>query len=299
MRTISWTLFLLTIPIGVARPQEQEPSTRANPTTARSTSLLKLAERVAGKFHFSAAEGDRAVQSTFELRATPLLHWTNATRGEQQGVVYVWTSAGRPAVIGTVFVLIQNGQVERQKIAFHTLAETPITGDYDGTRFWAPEVGLNFRSVAEIPARTRTQRLIQMRNLARRFSVAITYPKSKTATLRLAPQPLFRFGTAGQQTEDGAIFSYSTGGTDPEALLVLKATDDGTLRAWRYAFARFHYWGLEARDGDNVAWKANPIMAMEGNFFNKAKHRNDMYNSFRVDDRFPGGRITFDSVEAK
>jgi len=189
-----------------------------------------------------------------DLVPQPVMNWN--------GSAFVWVSNGRPEAIGTFWKGRNNrtGQARWQH-AFHSLSEHPITARFDGQLIWSPkEAGLQFRAAtgSEPPADKPRQRLAQMRELARDFSVTGIYPRyeSPRRTLRLLSQPIYRYASP-PAVADGAIFVYSADvvTTDPDALLIVEARpSDGQLR-WEYAFARCHYIELTGYYRDKEVWK--------------------------------------------
>jgi hypothetical protein len=85
----------------------------------------------------------------------------------------------------------------------------------------------------------KTQRLTQLRTLARRFSADCYHPRSGEPTeLRLLTQPLYRYEDDKAGILDGAMFAFVVS-NDPELLLVLEAVKAGGGPAgWRYSLAR-------------------------------------------------------------
>ena len=226
-----------------------------------------------------------AAGTPLELRPEPVLFWSNPIRNSgQSGAVFVWMHEGRPAAIASRFTF-KYADTLRLKHEFHSLAAEPLRAEYRETRAWTPETaGVNFQPIPDAakPAAAERLRLLQMKSLARAFAVTLTDPDGGPNSLRLVPQPLLRYGRPEGPATDGAIFAWSLG-TDPEALLLIEARTGSTgAPHWEYAFARFHYWPLEAtRDGKRV-WSAAP--ALENMFYKlgDATGRTQPYFSYGV-----------------
>lgn len=189
---------------------------------------------------------DARPDAVFKLREAPLLHWGNPARTGEDGAVFVWLLDGRPQAIGSVFTY-RLPDVIRRKHEYHSLAAGPLTAVYRGQRVWAPrKAGVTWQPVSDAPPVPSTPRgrLSQMKTLARSFSAVLERRTGEKDELRLLPQPLLRYQGDDKKT-DGALFSFSIG-TDPEAILLLEASLDGSSPGWRYAFARYHFLDLRA-----------------------------------------------------
>ena len=145
---------------------------------------------------------------------------------------------------------------------FHVLADTPIAPvTLRGGSTWSPAEGLKLSPIPEAPqpADSAAGRLVQMRQLARKFTAHME--ADGTWELRLLTQPLHRYGRGDREAMavvvDGALFAYVwTRGTDPELLLMLECRRDDDRLAWHYAPVRFSNRELWLkRDGAEV-WRA-------------------------------------------
>lgn len=104
---------------------------------------------------------------------------------------------------------------------------------------------------AEPPANSPARRLVQMRELARRFRASSYKDDGAPNELRLMPQPLFRYQDNAQGTVDGALFAFAEG-NDAEALLLIEATTSarGAGGRWRYTLARMTSYRVAVRLDD-------------------------------------------------
>jgi hypothetical protein len=82
------------------------------------------------------------------------------------------------------------------------------------------------------PAKAAAGRLVQMRSLARQFSVRETIA-DEVIECRLLSQPIDRYQAAHAGIVDGMIFAFANG-TNPELALVIET--DG--KAWTYGVVR-------------------------------------------------------------
>jgi hypothetical protein len=138
---------------------------------------------------------------------------------------------------------------------WHSLAtDENVSAIRDGKKLWSPgEPGITWEPLAgaPLPADQRAARLLQMRSLARRFSVAIQVEGE--SDLRLMAQPLYRYPENVAGALDGAIFSFAMT-TDPELLVLLEDREIAGQPTWQVAFARFGNKAMTVKDGDKVVW---------------------------------------------
>jgi hypothetical protein len=224
---------------------------------------------------------NRSSDAALKLREPSLLNFTNPERNQERGSVFVWLEGDRPAAIGQFFRFDVRGR-RLTKHALHSLSPAPLEAQLDGVVAWAPDkAGLEWKSFSDAPApaAARTSRLLQMRQLARQFKVALISPADKSTELRLAPRPLFEYSAPKSGVTDGVILSYVVA-TDPEAILLIEAVDDQGQTAFRYAFARFHFWRLTATVGERVVWDVDYDLDMAGNTFANPETLHRVYNSF-------------------
>lgn len=181
--------------------------------------------------------------SLLELKPNPVLFWSNPVRiGETNGAVFIWTNEGRAAAVGTIFSFLDRRDRNTRIIAhsFHSLSTGPLTAIRDGRKSWSVDAaGIQPRAIPDSPepASGPSQRLLQMRELAREF-VATTVQDGIDRELRLLPQPIYRSELANDRSKDGALFTFVTG-TDPELMLLIDVRDTPGGPRWHYAAARF------------------------------------------------------------
>jgi hypothetical protein len=192
------------------------------------------------------------------LLEKPLLFYTNPVRtNDQHGAIFLWTEAGRPAVIGSIWSAInrQNPAVRFVTHEWHTLlVDTDVTATRREMPLWTSgEPGVAWQKLAGAPppAASRAARLMQMRSLVRRHSVAIQVEGE--SDLRLMAQPLYRYPEQVQGALDGAIFSFAMT-TDPELLVLLEDREIDGKPAWHVAFARFGNKAMTVKDGEQTVW---------------------------------------------
>lgn len=200
--------------------------------------------------------GESDVESYFELVDTPVMQWD--TDDDWSGDVFVWTADGRPQVVGSILTGPRDPDRRTLFREFHLLAEEPIVvADLFPTHTWAPKGGLVRHPLPGAPAGARTAagRLVQMRNMARQFTVHMQ--AEGEWELRYLPQPIFRYGDDQDHVIDGAIFAYVWDkGTDPELLLLLECRRDSSGElSWIYAPVRFSTRALWLKRDGRELWR--------------------------------------------
>jgi hypothetical protein len=210
------------------------------------------------------------------------LNWSSAERNDENGGVFVWMKDGRPEAIGAIWSLYRKATDQVVwRHGLQSLSQHPLTARFDSKTIWAPrKPGIEFKPAgnAEVPADSPQRRLVQMRNLAREFTVEIDEQSGVTSQLRLLTQPIFRYQPTAGPAKDGAIFALSAG-TDPDALLVLEARQSGEELRWEYAFGRLHFVALRAfRDGKEV-WNVDRDLENRKHVFGSEPGRDKIYYS--------------------
>ncbi|MBW3540907.1 MAG: hypothetical protein KY476_11605 [Planctomycetes bacterium] len=188
----------------------------------------------------------------------PVLRFDNQIREAlHDGGVFLWLEGKRPVAAATVS--IRNSEAVYRE--FCSLSAEPLRCERAGTTVWTPQSGALLGQPlprAPAPAGSETQRLIQMRRLAGRFSVTHQHlAESSRAELRLLTQPVYRFSQQDAGVVDGALFAFSQG-TDPEVLVLIEAfrESSGAEPLWRYSLGRQTSLRLIVRlDGQEI-WSA-------------------------------------------
>src|SRR5688572_15366425 len=118
-------------------------------------------------------------RAPLRLNEKSLFNWTNPTRQQERGAIFVWSHEERPLAIGSLFTYELNGKVFT-KHEFHSLATGGLRATLDGALAWNPKsagiVWQEFKDSPE-PGKTHVARLLQMRQLARSFRAELIDPK--------------------------------------------------------------------------------------------------------------------------
>ena len=226
---------------------------------------------------FTLAADDRPDQ-TIQLRPQPILRYSNPVRDSlSDGATFLWLEGDCPVAVGALSIR-GDGRVYRE---FTSLVNRPLQCTHDSGSIWSPmDGGMLREDFPDSPpvAGSRTQRLTQMRRLARRFTGAYLHPDSGEASnLRLLTQPVYRYADDAAAIVDAAFFGFVEA-NDPELLLIIEAVvadpDNGTLK-WRYSLARMTSVTL------NVQLDGREVWTVE-NFWRNPRTASDAYVEARV-----------------
>lgn len=199
-------------------------------------------------------------QTKFPLHEKLALRWSNPVSGVVDGGVYIWTDGRRPVVIGKAFLRERGGAVETPASwceALESVTSLPFVMQSEGRDVWKPaSPGIRFHDLGEtdgLPSDNDNARLTQMRGLARKIQVIGNWGTPPTDwQLRTLTTPLFRYASEPDGIADGAVFAYTQGGTNPEAIALIEAVAETSKskRHWRIAVTRLTAYGVRASFND-------------------------------------------------
>ena len=213
-----------------------------SPTQAAAKASLGLMERIIGGYGFSSDELEADPAGTFVAR--PLLRYNDPTRdlmdANVSGLVDagVWRlgKEGRPTAL--VVLEIYRSADGKGTLAheFLSLTEKKFSLRHGEHSVQWDAAGTDLRLTSfekpPPPAESAAGRLVQMRQLARRFSAKETLGEN-VIECRLMSQPIDRYKSEEEGVIDGAIFAFANG-TNPEVGIVLEAGKAG----WKYGVVR-------------------------------------------------------------
>jgi hypothetical protein len=249
----TWALWLAWLPSG-------------GHAQAPSTSDARAAERLQALAESLAIESDG---EKLPLRSTPVLRYSDPARGYVAAGVWRTGKEGRPKALVTLqyspTALEGKPRIDYELLS---LAHAPVSLKSRQAVVQSDDA-VAFKSLpgAEAPAQSPTQRLLQLRRLARRFA-ATENLVGDVAELRLLPQPIDRYMDPKQEIVDGALFVFAYG-VNPEAVLFLECDEKG----WRYAVGRLAWAALEVDlDGKEVARFDQILSTPESGAYRTAGH---------------------------
>ncbi|QEF98024.1 hypothetical protein Mal15_20710 [Stieleria maiorica] len=239
-------------------------------------------ERWVGVYHEEAAAYEMIRQvdtaEVLQLVPTPILTFTNPIRvRDTHGAAFVWTSDGRPEVVGAIWSVVSPEDSTRRRLSheFHSLSLAPIHSEHEPRQSsrgivpdWITEQpGIRPAKIpgAPAPARTENLRLTQMRRLARDFQGIIPsgLPDGQ-GSLRLLAQPIYRYQSQRHQVIDGGVFAFVMG-TDPELILLIEAVESADGPQWRFAAVQLSNLPLQLDYKDSRVWECERAVPYVGN----------------------------------
>lgn len=256
LRTILLLPFALA---SAAFAQEQPPQPDKTIEQQQIAEALKLTTEAARELSLTIP-GEKEHSLTLEPKS--LLQWSNPAAGTIYGNVFLWTYDKRPQAIASIYKWYS--PYKQAEFEIHSLSTGPLRGRRKGNDLWNTQTpGLEWKplpgrvSVAETPA----LRLIQLRRIARDFSVEKTDREHLTREMRLLPQPLYRYTSKSQNVIDGALFVFVQG-TDPEVFLLVEAipSDKDASRAWQYALVRMNSVTFVATFKQTEVWRVETLL---------------------------------------
>jgi hypothetical protein len=247
VRPLCYLVFL--VPVAGAAPPADKEELTGNAATAAGFAATEVARYV--------IRPTGAGKPALKLMEKPVLRWSNATRGEVYGAVYLWTRDGCPEAAASPYQFFD--QRKRVNIELVSLSETPLTAKRNDKVRWTPEAGVTFSPLPDGPVPTDTveKRRLQMRTLVRKFTGHLAEPgeaDDKFTELRLLATPLHAYEATDESGREGAAFALVTT-TDPEIVLLIESRKSKAGREWVWAAARMHYRPLQLKLGDKVVWE--------------------------------------------
>jgi hypothetical protein len=189
------------------------------------------------------ASEEIAADAALKLGKSPLLRYNDPTRalGDQtKGLLDagVWRlgESGRPTALVTLEIYRSEGDKAVLSYEFASLVPSRFTIVSPRGPTWSPsstELKVARLPDAARPADSQKARLIQMRQICRRFTVHEALSTGEKVECRLLPQPIDRYANEKAKITDGAIFVFANG-TNPELALLLECSAD----QWSYAAIR-------------------------------------------------------------
>jgi hypothetical protein len=234
---------------------------RADDQPDRAADFKTHAKETAAVYEARAGD-DR--DRPLKFQEEPILRWTNPLGGRQaHGEVFLWSDQGQPAAVLSLYQFTADGVVHEHH-EFCSISTEKLHFAVPQLRVWSPPAGVKLQALSDAaaPAESARERLRQMRELAAQFAAEKTTRDEITRTLRLLPQPVYRYSPTRPEVLDGALFAFVEA-TDPEVLLLLEARRDEQQPAWHFALARMNSVGLRAKRRDQTIWEAPALSGSE------------------------------------
>ncbi len=236
---------------------------------AERQAILKQMRSAVGAIKLRETIGKKSLPA--QLVAEPLFSYSDEQRRIRNATMWVWTVEGRPVSL-MKFERYSFPEPDRQWL-FNVGSVAPNLIEVDwpfGREFASKKPGMTFRRLEDVdPAsETKSKRLIQLKQLSRKFSATMTggaTDDSKTEMRRL-PTPLFRYSSPAHEILDGALFGMCAIGTNPDAILAIQWGGTDQAAHWEFGVTGMTTGGLQVRLGDAPVW-SQPYLVNRGQEF--------------------------------
>ena len=272
------TLLLLLLP-GVGEiPLLAQPGDKSQ-DRERSVRMEQMWELVGAVSVYAITEEGRV---PVQLAQTPLIRFSDMSRGRLDGTLWVWGRTGRPAAIMELYTQVDGAGNWCHVI--HSLSTGQVTAEIGGGLPWSPRrPGLELKPLPGSPApgSEKAARLRQAKELARRFSAHQFWdPNNQRSELRLLPQPVHQYEDPAAGLLDGTVFTF-VHGTDTEIILLIElARRDAAPPEWHYGLVRLGHAEFHVNLDDREVWQQKRIAATAPTepyhlFFRRLSNRSD------------------------
>jgi hypothetical protein len=204
-------------------------------STAERASQLETMRKIAQSMTVFELSGEK--RSPLRLLDEPVLRYADNTRRSHDSTIWIWASGGRPRALLGVEYYPERPREQKWLFEVVSLSAERIAVERKKEVLWtARQPGLRLQPLADAPppASKPAARLLQMKQILRRFTAHERAVVEGRIELRPMNQPIYRYESDAAGAIDGAIFSFANG-TNPEVLLVLEA---GQSDGWQFAFAQ-------------------------------------------------------------
>jgi hypothetical protein len=202
--------------------------------------------------------GDDRIRA--ELVKQPVFRYSDQPRNILDATLWVWQIEGRPLAFQKVEVYRTKAGISSWLYCFASLFPGIIAAEWEvGEQWEAKKAGIEPKIISGGPpvAASKAARLLQMKQLSRRFSVIIHDDIAKSQEhLRLLPQPLHQYGEVNTTSLEGVVFGFAANGTNPDSLLLVQVRPSDETLVWEYAFVQMTTGGLTAELDKTVVWTA-------------------------------------------
>jgi len=216
----------------LAQDEEKKPEDKPQ---ADAVSKRRLAVMQSAIDDFKVSSTEIKAEPALKFGASPVLRYDDQTRQLLDAGVWRLGEKGRPTALVTMEIYTYREDLTMLTYEFVSLSEPRFSmKSIRGPQWIASGTDLKMLPLpdASAPADSEKARLVQMRQLARRFGVREQLGKDKVEC-RLMPRPIDRYSDADNGILDGGIFAFANG-TNPEIGLVLECT----AKQWSYGLFR-------------------------------------------------------------
>src|SRR5262245_25385850 len=204
--------------LAIASEDAAKPSTDSD-KLQRERRLVDMRKRAAGTIVQTQDDGRQ-----YDLIDEPPVRYRDVPRGIVDGTIWAFGRHGRPRAILKVESYSGNDAAHAWLHSMCSLSEELIEAEWHDKHKWrSKQPGLTWKLIVDgpDPANTERGRTSQMKELIRRFAVTAVDPSRGRERHRLLAKPIHRYADS-ENGVDGAIFGFSTDGTNPGALILIE-----------------------------------------------------------------------------
>ena len=199
--------------------------------------LLEQMRGLAQATNVRYQDGDHRPQ----LLPSPVFRYDDQPRRFIDATMWVWIDEGRPVAFEKIEASVLVGSV--WGYCFTSVAEKLLDVDWSNDRHYRfTEPGIDLQPLSDAPpvASRTSERKLQGRKLVREFSarILIDSVNNKSEAMRLLATPIYEYADSKTNSFRGAVFGFTTSGTNPDLLVILEARDEQGDLHWHYAAAR-------------------------------------------------------------
>lgn len=256
LRVILGCVLLCVVSPNDCRVMAEKPASVSRNGAAKELEIarecLEKMLRIAGEFRFEMPDD----QPPAEIHPQALLRWNNPVSTVRDGILGVYLTEGRP--VGFVEIQLHaSGTIIHE---FSSVLDKDVELQRDSKSFWTPaDTWSKYLRIESMPppAPKKTQRLLQMKMLARKFAILDQFgfqdDDITPYTLRLMPNPIYRI-EENEALIDGACFVFAQG-TNPEAVLLVEAVREDERSVYRCLIVPSTIYALRATFDGDVVWQ--------------------------------------------
>ena len=237
--------------------------------TAERQALLKEMRSAAAAIKVTEKVGEQLRPA--KLVEEPIFRYSDEQRQIRDATMWIWTERGRP--VSVMKLERYSFSDPKRQWLFNVGSASPnlfkVQWPFD-REFESKKPGLAFQPLNGGPelAETKGARLIQLKQLSRRFAATMTGGAADDAKteMRLLPTPLFRYASPPAQIADGALFGLSATGTNPDAMVAIQRRGEKESARWEFGVTGLTNGGLQVRLDDKQVW-SQPYLVGRGQVF--------------------------------
>ena len=233
---------------------EEEPSKEAALKQQREARLRAMREQLESVAVKRQSENG---WKEVELNAEPMFRYSDAPRGILEASLWCWGGPGRPAALTKLEMVAPRENLGGEwQYCIASLAEKSLLVTWPNRpQFLSSKAGVEWRAIpgAPEPDEKPAGRLRQMKALIKQFSATILVDGKDNLKqeMRQLASPIHRYADADAGLTDGAIFGFSTNGTNPDVLLLIEAASDGKASPqWKYGVVGMTFAEVHVRLGE-------------------------------------------------